>query len=195
MAKGNNSVWRIFGTITVSAVVIIFYGIAITLLGMTIIRPVWIIAVSIAFAVLTALVFWRKWRFITESCNTIINVICHLIATTGLFMALILGVNYFKRDTSETETVHAEIIKIYSETRHRTKRVARNRYTRGEPYKVYFMDVRLPDGQKHKRSISLKSYNQYAYSSHRHRERPDSVNLLLTKGALGMTIIERDPYK
>jgi hypothetical protein len=102
---------------------------------------------------------------------------------------------YFRRDTSETETVHAEIIKIYSETRHRTKRVARNRYTRGEPYKVYFMDVRLPDGQKHKRSISLKSYNQYAYSSHRHRERPDSVNLLLTKGALGMTIIERDPDK
>ena len=89
----------------------------------------------------------------------------------------------------------AEILKIYSETRHRTKRIARNRYTKGEPYKVYFMDVCLPDGQKHKRSISLKRYNQYTYSSHRHRERPDSVDLFLTKGALGMTIIERDPNK
>lgn len=195
MANRVISGWRIFGIITVSIAVIIFYGIAITLLGMTIIRPVWIIAVSIAFAVLTALVFWRKWRFITESCNTIINVICHLIATTGLFMALILGVNYFGRNTSESETVRAEILKIYSETRHRTKRIARNRYTKGEPYKVYFMDVSLPDGQKHKRSISLKRYNQYTYSSHRHRERPDSVDLFLTKGALGMTIIERDPNK
>ena len=195
MAKSNNSGWRIFGIITVSAAVIIFYGVAVTLLGMTIIRPGWIITVSLVFAALTALLYWRKWRIITGTSNIVINVICHLIATMGLFMALILGVNYFGRDTSKSETVRAEILKIYSETRHRTKRIARNRYTRGEPYKVYFMDVRLPNGQKHKRSISLKRYNRYAFSSHRHMERPDSVDLFLTKGALGMTIIERDSDK
>lgn len=108
-------------------------------------------------------------------------------------MATILGVNFFDRDTTDSVTVRAEVVRVYSETRHRTKRVARNRYTRGEPYKVYYMDVRLPDGQERKRSISLERYNRFARSNHRRRQRPDSVDLHLTKGALGLTVIEREP--
>lgn len=106
-------------------------------------------------------------------------------------MALILGVNYFCRDKSDSETVRVEITRIYSETHYRMKRVARNRYTRGEPYRMYYMDVRLPDGRERKRSISLQRYNRYARSSHMRQTRPDSVNLTLTSGALGMTILER----
>lgn len=195
MTKMGTSGWRMFGVVAVSMVVIIFYGIAIALFGMTLIGPVWIIGASIIFAAVTAFVFWRKWRMITGTHGAFINVICHLVATAGLFMAFILGVNYFGRDTSESVNVRAEIVKVYSETRHRTKRIARNRYTRGEPYQVYFMDVRLPDGRERKRSISLRRYNLFAWSSYRHRERPDSVDLLLTKGALGMAVIERETDK
>ena len=104
-------------------------------------------------------------------------------------VALILGVNYFCRDTSRTVTVRAEIVRVYSETRYRSKRVARNRYTRGEPYKVYFMDARLSDGRECKRSISIQRYNRYAWNSHRNK--PDSVDLHLSSGALGMEILER----
>lgn len=195
MAENKTSGWRIFRIITVSLAVIIFYGIAITLFGMTIVDPVWIIGASILFASVTALAFWRKWRMVTASCNVFINVICHLVAGTGLFMALILGMNYFGRNASDSVTVRAEIVRIYSETRHRMKRIARNRYTRGEPYQVYFMDVRLPDGHECKRSISRQRYNRFAWTNRRHREHPDSVELHLTKGALGMTIIEREPNR
>ena len=195
MAKSKTSGWRMFGIILVSVLVIVFYGIAIALFGMTLVKPGWIIGASVVFAAVTAMVLWRKWRMITGSSNVIINVICHLVAATGLFMAFILGVNYFGRDASDSVTVRGEVVKVYSETRHRMKRVARNRYTRGEPYQVYFMDVRLPDGRECKRSISLQRYNRFARSNYRHRESRDSVELHLTKGALGMTIIERDPAK
>ena len=80
----------------VSVLVIVFYGIAIALFGMTLVKPGWIIGASVVFAAVTAMVLWRKWRMITGSSNVIINVICHLVAATGLFMALILGVNYWK---------------------------------------------------------------------------------------------------
>ncbi|MDE6468604.1 MAG: hypothetical protein K2L28_06885, partial [Muribaculaceae bacterium] len=108
---------------------IIFYGIAMTLFSMTLIGPWGIIAASIAFAAVTALVFRRKWRIITGTQNGLINLLCHLVVATGLCMATILGVNFFDRDTSDSVTVRAEVVRVYSETRHRTKRVARNRYT------------------------------------------------------------------
>ena len=62
MAKIITSRWRTLRIITVVLTVIIFYGIAITLLGMTLVKPVWIIGVSILFAAVTALAFWQKWK-------------------------------------------------------------------------------------------------------------------------------------
>lgn len=195
MNKKKTSNWRIFGIITVSLAVIIFYGIAIALFGMTLVRPIWIIAVSILLAGVTAAVFFRKWRKLSGTSNVAVNVIIHVICSTGFFMAVILGLNYFCRDASDAVTVRAEIINTYTETRYRMKRVARNRYTRGEPYQVYFMDVCLPDGRQLKRSISLERYNRFVRSRYRQRKRPDSINLRLTSGALGMTVIERDSIR
>lgn len=183
--------WKISGIIMVGMAVIFCYAVAITLLNMTLVNPVWIVGVSALLAGLTGLILVRKWSVLTGTRNVAVNAICQLISFTGLFMALILGVNYFCRDKSDSETVRVEITRIYSETHHRMKRVARNRYTRGEPYRMYYMDVRLPDGRKRKRSISLQRYNRYARSSHMRQARPDSVNLTLTSGALGMTILER----
>lgn len=191
MSQKKTSRWRTFGMITVIFAVILCYGIALALFGMTLVNPWLIMALSLALAGISVFFFKNKrnWSVLTGTASVPVNVICHLVAATGLFMALILGVNYFCRDTSHTVTVRAEIVRIYSETRYRSKRVARNRYTRGEPYKVYFMDARLPDGRECKRSISIQRYNRYARSSHRHQ--PDSVDLHLTSGALGMEIIER----
>ena len=158
---------------------------------MTLVKPVWIISVSLVLAAASAIILWQKWEMLTHTANVVVNILCHVVAATGLFMAIILGVNYFGRYSSDTITVRAEVVKVYSETRYHSKRVARNRYIRGNPYQVYFMDVRLPDGRVRQRSISLKRYNRYARKSHKQRERADSVDLMLTPGALGMTIIER----
>lgn len=190
MAKKSSS-WKVFGIITVVLAVIIFYGISVVLLNMTLVSPVWIIATSIVLAAITGIVLIGKWRILTGTGNVAVNALCQLAAFSGLFMAVILGVNYFCRYKTDSVTVRAEITKIYTETHYRMKRVARNRYTRGEPYQMYYMDVHLPDGREHKRSISLQRYNRYARTSHLRQAHPDSVNLTLTSGALGMTILER----
>ncbi|WP_370519163.1 hypothetical protein, partial [uncultured Duncaniella sp.] len=56
-------------------------------------------------------------------------------------------------------------------------------YTRGEPYKVYFMEVRLPDGTSKNLQISLQSYNRLKAQKTR------TTILKMTPGALGMTIV------
>lgn len=186
---------RIILIITVSMAVIIFYGATLALFGMTLVRPVWVVAGAAVFAAASCLAFGRKWAALTGTRNFVINVICNLVAVTGLAMALFLGVNYFGRNKTETVSVRAEVLRVYPETHYRTKRLARNRYTRGEPYKVYYMDVRLPDGRERKREIPLKRYNRYVRSSHIRHTRPDSVDLRLTPGALGLTVIEPDSPK
>ena len=188
MAKTKTSAGRIAAIITVTLAVIACYGLAVTLFGMTLVSPLWIVVAVVAIAAATAYPFARKWEALTASRNVALNAGCHIVAFAGLLMALILGVNYFGRDTAKSATVRARVVKVYSETRYRTKRVARNRYTRGEPYQVHFMEVRLPDGRVRKRSIPLRQYVSYARTG----RRPDSVDLRLTKGALGMTVIERD---
>lgn len=192
MTQKKSSGWRTFVIITASLAVIVFYGIALTLFGMTLVSPVWIVSAAVVLAAVTALALWSRWQWLTRTQNVVVNVGCHLVAATGLFMAVILGVNYYGRHTGESYTVGAEIERVYAETRYRSKRVSRRHYTRGEPYKVYFMDVKLPDGRVRKRSISLRRYNRYAWSSHRRRPRPDSVSLTMTPGALGLTVMERD---
>lgn len=191
MLKNKSSRWRIFKIITVALTVIIFYGISFALFGMTLVRPVWIICESAALAAVATVLLRKRWDFLVGCDSLAVNLICHILAFTGLFMALILGVNYFGRNKSQSVPVHAEVVKVYSETHYRQKRVARNRYTRSEPYSLYFMDVRLPDGRQRKRAISLQQYNRYAAVSHTRHNRPDSIGLRLTPGALGMMIIEK----
>lgn len=195
MAEKKRFSLRIILIITVFMAVIIFYGATLALFGMTLVRPLWVVVGAVVFAAASCLAFGRKWAGLTGTRNVVINVICNLVAVSGLAMALFLGVNYFGRNKAETVNVRAEVMRVYAETHYRTKRVARNRYTRGEPYKVYYMDVRLPDGRERKREIPLKRYNRYARSSHIRHTRPDSVDLRLTPGALGLTVIEPDSPK
>ncbi len=54
-----------------------------------------------------------------------------------------------------------------------------------------FRSEGITDRRKRKRSISRERYNRYARTSHRRTGRPDSVDLSLTPGALGLTFIER----
>ena len=54
-----------------------------------------------------------------------------------------------------------------------------------------FRSEGITDGRERKRSISRERYNRYARTSHRRTGRPNSVDLSLTPGALGLTFIER----
>ena len=79
--------------ISVIFAVILCYGIALALFGMTLVNPWWIVALSIVFAGISVFFFRNKknWSVLTGTSSVTINVLCHLVTATGLFMALILG--------------------------------------------------------------------------------------------------------
>ena len=181
---GNKSdTWRIIGMITVALTVIMLYGLSMALLSMTIVDLWKIAAISMGIAFATGISMFSKWHRLTHCRYKAINFLCHVVATTAISTAIILSANYFLRDEELTRTETAPVERIYTETRYHRKRISRKVYTRGEPYKVYFMEVRLPDGTSKNLQISLQSYNRLKAQKTR------TTILKMTPGALGMTIV------
>ena len=99
-------------------------------------------------------------------------------------MAAIYLCNYAFADKS---TLHKEPVVVerrYSEVRHRTKRISRRTYGRGEPYKVYYIDVRFPSTGKLKAiSLQQRLYNRVRTG--------DTLSLDTEMGFLGFPVIIR----
>lgn len=183
MAAKNKSVKHTALTITVILAVIVLYGLTIALWGMTLGNLTVIAAGSVFLAALSGLPLFNKWSAITGSYRLPVNIICHLIAATGFFMSLLLGINYWGRNVAETKTERVNIIRVYSEEHHRSRRVGRRYITNGEAYNVYYIDVELPGGYEKALSVTPAKFRNY--------HKGDSVTVKLTPGALGMTIVGR----
>lgn len=175
--------WRIFGIIMVSLTVIMLYGLSLALFSMTLVDLWKIATISIATALATGLTMHSKWIKLTRCRYKTINFLCHTVATTALVASAILSINYFMRndELAHIETVPVE--RIYTKTRYHSKRISRKVYTRGEPYKVYFMEIRLPDGSSKNIEIPFRNYSRLRTQKTRR------ATIKMTPGALGMTTI------
>ena len=71
----------------------------------------------------------------------------------------------------------------YTKTRHRSRRLGRNRYAQGEAYKVYYIGVGLPDGRIKEMSATLKEYNRV--------RRGDTLAFPVERGFFGVPVIKR----
>lgn len=103
---------------------------------------------------------WGKhlWRRITDCSNDIINYLMHtvmacLLVCCGLYAGNQLGA------TDSGTTVEAEVVKVYSETRHHSRRVGR-RYVRGDAYKVYYATLRFDNGLEREMPVSAARYRR-----------------------------------
>lgn len=122
---------------------ILLAGAVWVMIGYTLVNP-WVffgcvLAVSLA---LTGL--WKQLR----SLPKILDRPTPDFAIIGLIIAVVLsgillGVNYFTADFSGEEPTKAVVVRKYQQTRHRSRRSGRRSYERGEPYQVYFVDLRL----------------------------------------------------
>lgn len=122
---------------------ILLAGAVWVMIGYTLVNP-WVffgcvLAVSLA---LTGL--WKQLR----SLPKILDRPTPDFAIIGLIIAvvlsgIVLGVNYFTADFSGEEPTKAVVVRKYQQTRHRSRRSGRRSYERGEPYQVYFVDLRL----------------------------------------------------
>ena len=154
----------------------VIYAVAVWLLSITLVA-MWIPLACGALVALLTLVAVRRGRGVVWCC-------CYALLMTGLVADLALGANYGWRDSAAARRETCAVERVYSETRHRTKRINRRTVGRGEPYKVYYMDVRLPGGYTRKRSLTLSEYNSMA------RKRTPSVTVTVTPGLFGLSVLE-----
>lgn len=143
--------------------------------------PAWIPwTIAVATALGTGMWGRRLWQRITGSRNSLLNYALHtvmvsLVICCGLYLANRIWA------ADDGATVDATVIKVYSETRHHSRRVGRNRYVRGEAYQVYFATLRFGNGAEC--DIPLD------YSRYRRMHAGEVVGIAVLHGALGYDVL------
>lgn len=145
----------------------------------------WWIPLSITAVATTALWMplkgaWRKWLK-PESAWT--PAVTHFAAFILGGVALLLSLNYFGADSS---TIHREEVTVVSKEthkRHHSRRVGRRRYTTGEPYYVYDLNLRFSDGRTKSIRVDAARYNRTRTGA--------TLTLPMERGLLGWPVITR----
>lgn len=113
------------------------------------------------------------------------KLLCSAIGVTAMFAALSGGfyiANYFGADDASRQKITARVIRKYSEERHRTRRVGRNRYIQGDKYMVYNLVMSLPGGKEMTRSVSTGEYIKTREGR--------TVDMYLVNGLFGIQVIK-----
>lgn len=162
------------------ALAVLCAGCISALAGLTFMPPwiPWTIAVATALG--TGMWGRHLWQRITGNGNSLLNYVLHtvmvsLVICSGLYLANRLWA------TDDGTTADATVTKLYSETRHHTRRVGRNRYVRGEAYQVYFATLRFGNGAECDIPVD--------YSRYRRMRAGDDVAVGVLHGALGYDVL------
>lgn len=162
---------------------IVLLGLVAAFHGITI-GNVWILAGgSLAIGLFSSVTLCRAWAVITGSRKFWVNYTVSVVMDVLVLMNIFYGLNYLFSE-KESRREPAVIERLYSEIRHKSRRVGRNRYVQGEPYKVYCVDVRFPSGKK--KEITMQ------YARWRRLHKGDTLRFNVSKGGLGMPVIRRD---
>ena len=182
MGKARNG-WLTATRIFVVLLVLISYGAAIGLQGLTLVRW-WVpVLVCVIVAAGSGAVLWRWWPRITGIGAPWVNYVCHVVVGVGVLLVLVMLANR-AFSGGEERTVAVRVERKYTETHYRQKRVGR-RYVRGEPYKVYYIEVSFPTGQRKAFGVTTGQYQRVWKGAELH--------VKVGRGALGMPVIDRSP--
>lgn len=159
-AKGKTAqvLRAVFGTILLIVVVMLYVG-TYAMLHETL-MPAWVPFMPAGIVALaTGLLCAKWWRVLTGSRKRWINYCAHTAALTGvLAFAIVVSNKVFANPSPVKASVTVE--RIYNETHYKSKRVTRRRYTRGEPYKVYYAEIRFDNGQLRDCHIPKRVYDK-----------------------------------
>ena len=137
--------------------------------------------VMVLLGVVSVMPCMRLWQWVTNSGARWFCGVLHVVFFTVFVSGLLLGLNFMLTDFGALPEVKAEVVDKYSETHYRSRRVGRNRYTRGEPYKVYKVQFRLDNGTLRTFQLPLSRYNKL--------RRGATATLHQGRGALGVPVI------
>lgn len=169
--------------VCVSVVGLFSYGAVMGFSSITLVSPV---AVAIGCAAVSAAIYplaGKLWQRILSVSGHVLPILCHLVVVTGIVMALFYLLNFI---FAAKDTLHKEAAVVenkYTETRYQSKRISRNRYVRGDPYPVYYIDVSLPGGWRKPMQIDLKKYNKIRQG--------DTLQIPVACGLFGVSVMKR----
>lgn len=119
--------------------------------------------------------------------NRVVNYVGYVAAFTVAVGGTVLIVNDLAADTESFREEKAVVERRIVKTRHRSHRTGRHSYSSGTPYKVYYLEVRLPGGE----SIELQpAYKEYVKASE-----GDTATVRVGRGALGMKMVDPRTFR
>lgn len=122
------------------------------------------------------------WGRVTGSMKYLPNYLCCFVCTCILGLSLFYICNYAFANDEKGEIRNVVVEEKYQKVRHKSRRVGRNRYVRGEAYNVYYMRVRLNDEQIKEFPIEQGKYARL--------HKGDTIPLFVSKGLLGVPVVK-----
>ena len=119
--------------------------------------------------------------------NRILKICFVSVAFFSFFICAFYTLNYYFADSTSIHIVQGIVENKYYEIHHQSKRIGRRSYGQGAPYKVYLMDLTIPELNRTK-SIRI------SYSRYRHLHKGDTLRLDVAKGLFGVPVIKKNEY-
>ncbi len=130
----------------------------------------------------TGLILGQRWSKVTKVSNFALNLGVHVVVFALFIAAAVLIVNYTTANLDSVPETKVLVEKKYTKTRYRSKRVTRKTYTRGEPYKVYFIDLEIPHLGERSFEVPRKVYTSLSTG--------DTATVRLGRGLLGLPVLD-----
>ncbi|CAK7061733.1 MAG: hypothetical protein PARBB_02924 [Parabacteroides distasonis] len=124
----------------------------------------------------------RIWGWVTGSARFLPNFLCCSVCMCVLGLSLFYFCNYAFANDEEGGMRDAVVEEKYQKVRHKSRRVGRNRYARGEAYNVYYMKVRFGDGPANELQIEQKRYARI--------HKGDTIRLFVSEGLFRVPVIK-----
>lgn len=140
----------------------------------------WLWIISLIVSIALSLPMRSLWKWLT-GCNAAwITIILNTLFFTPVICCIALIINFSGQQDSIRED--AVVTRLYTETRHQTKRVSRKHYVQGPPYKVYFMELNLSSSGKVNVETTHKIYKILM--------KGDEVSICRYRGLLGLSYVD-----
>lgn len=162
-------------------------GILILMTGRTVGTVGWtVVAAAFLVSAITGRIMWKFWRQVTTGRTMWLNWSVHSLFFTVLLSASYFTINYFTATARPLVYERSVVTRVYSEQRHRSRRIGRRRYVQGEPYNVYKAEIESSRGSM-TIDLNLTRYNSL--------HRGDSLDLPFSSGIFGMQVLVTDSIR
>lgn len=140
-----------------------------------------VLLVSSAVALPLALIFVRRDKRLVPFSNVPLRFVVWFLFMVPVLAGTFYLVNYLGADKDNASDMPAVVESKYYEIRHRSRRVGRRYVSNGEPYNVYYADLRLADGHHAKMRLTGAQISSVRAG--------EEINVKIASGMLGIPVI------